>query len=337
MRLYRLPTATKIDDLTFTDAPSPAPGHGQVAVRVRAVSLNYRDLMIATGTYGAKPPRAGLVPCSDGAGEVIAVGDGVSRVKVGDRVAGIFHQKWLGGPFSEAVPASALGGDLDGVLAEEVVLDVDGVVKVPDGLSFEEAATLPCAGVTAWSALFEGPRPVKAGDTVLTLGTGGVSVFAIQFAKAVGARVVSTSSSDEKLGRAKALGTTDGINYKDTPEWGKEVMRVTGGVGADVVVEIGGGSTMGHSITAVRKGGTVAVIGVLTGGEIDPRRLISRAVTLRGVYVGSRDAFEAMNRAIAVNGIKPVIDRVFPFEQAREAYRHLQSGSHFGKVVIRVG
>lgn len=336
MRLYRLPTATKIDDLTFTDAPSPAPGDGQVKVRLRAVSLNYRDLMIATGKYSSQPPRAGLVPCSDGAGEVVAVGDGVTRVKPGDRVAGSFHQKWIGGPPTDAIPPSALGGDLDGMLAEEVILDADGVVKLPDSLSFEEAAALPCAAVTAWEALF-GNRPLVAGQSVLTLGTGGVSVFAMQFAKAAGAHVIATSSSDDKLARAKSLGAADTINYTTTPDWGRAVQQITGGRGVDHVVEVGGGGTMDQSLTAVARGGQVHLIGVLTQGQINPLRLLTRAITLRGVYVGSRDAFEAMNRAIVANAIKPVIDRVFEFEQAREAYRHLESGSHFGKVVIRVG
>lgn len=335
MRLYRLPAATKIDDLTLTDAPSPTVGHGQVKIRVRAVSLNYRDLMIATGKYGSKPPRAGLVPCSDGAGEVIAAGEGVTRVRAGDRVAGIFHQEWIGGPPSDTIPPSALGGDLDGMLAEEVVLDANGVVKLPDSLSFEEAATLPCAAVTAWDALF-GQRPLKAGETVLTLGTGGVSVFAVQFAKAAGARVISTSSSDEKLARIRALGATDGVNYKTTPEWGKAVQALTGGHGVDHVIEVGGGGTMDQSLTAVARGGQIHLIGVLTQGQINPLRLLTRAITLRGVYVGSRDMFEAMNRAIVANGIKPVIDRTFGFEQAKEAYRHLESGSHFGKIVIKV-
>ena len=190
--------------------------------------------------------------------------------------------------------------------------------------------------MTAWDALFNGPRPVKPGDTVLPLGTGGVSVFAVQFAHAVGARVIATSSSDEKIQRLRTLGARDTINYKSTTDWGKDVMRLTDGVGADVVVEIGGGGTMPQSMTAVRRGGTIAVIGVLTGGEIDPRRLIGRATTLRGIYVGSRDTFEAMNRAIVANGIRPVIDRVFDFEQAKAAYRHLESGAHFGKVVIRI-
>ena len=335
MRLYRLPTATKIEDLTLAESPSPAPGHGQVKIRVRAVSLNYRDLMVATGKYGSKPPRAGLVPCSDGAGEIVAVGDGVTRVKAGDRVAGIFHQKWLGGPPSDSIPPSALGGDLDGMLAEEVVLDADGVVKIPDSLSFEEAATLPCAAVTAWEALF-GNRPLIAGETVLTLGTGGVSVFAIQFAKAAGAHVISTSSSDAKIAKIKALGAADGVNYKATPDWGKAVQKLTGGRGVDHVIEVGGGGTMDQSLTAVARGGQVHLIGVLTQGQINPLRLLTRAITLRGVYVGSRDMFEAMNRAIVANSIKPVIDRVFEFEKAQDAYRYLESGSHFGKIVIRV-
>lgn len=335
MRLYRLPTATKIEDLTLTEAASPEPQHGQAKIRVRAVSLNYRDLMVATGKYGRTPPRSGLIPCSDGAGEVIEVGPGVSRVKVGDRVAGIFHQKWLGGPPSDEIPPCALGGDLDGMLAEEVVLDADGVVRIPAALSFEEAATLPCAAVTAWEALL-GPRPLVAGQTVLTLGTGGVSIFAIQFAKAAGAKVIATSSSEEKLARLKSFGVDQVVNYKTTPEWGKRVLELTGGRGVDHVVEVGGGGTMDQSLTAVTRGGQIHLIGVLTQGQINPLRLLTRAITLRGVYVGSRDMFEAMNRAIDANGIKPVIDRVFTFEEAQQAYQHLKSGSHFGKIVIRV-
>ena len=338
MRLYTLPKVGAIDDLKLTEAPTPTPGHGQALVRLRAASLNYRDLLIITNNYGGRPTRANLVPLSDGAGEVTAVGEGVSRVKVGDRVAGIFHQKWLGGELQDAFASSALGGDLDGVLTEYRLFDENGLVHLPKHLSFEQGATLPCAAVTAWDALFHATRPVRPGDVVLTLGTGGVSVFAIQFARAAGARVIATSSSDAKLQQAKTLGASDGINYKTTPEWDKAVKELTGGVGVDHVVEVGGPGTLPMSLSAVKRAGSVHVIGLLSGagGSINPLVLIPRASTMRGVYVGSREMFEVMNRAITAHQIKPVIDRVFAFEEAKAAYEHLKSGAHFGKVVIRI-
>ena len=337
MRLYQIPKAGSIDDLTLTQAPTPTPGQGQALVRIRATSLNYRDLMIITNTYG-RPTRPNLIPLSDGAGEVVAVGDGVTRIKVGDRVAGIFHQKWIGGELYPEAMGSALGGDIDGVLSEFKVFDAEGLVPIPEHLSFEEAATLPCAAVTAWDALFHSAKPVKPGSVVLTLGTGGVSVFAIQFAHAAGARVIATSSADSKLEQAKSLGATDGINYKRTPEWDEAVLQLTGGSGADHVVDVGGAGTLPRSLNAVCLGGIVHVIGLLSGagGQINPLALIPKAASLNGVYVGSREMFEAMNRSISVNRLKPAIDRVFGFEEAKAAYEHLKSGSHFGKVVIRV-
>ncbi len=338
MRVYRLPTAGKIENLTLGNAEQATVGVGQALVRMRAASLNYRDLMIVRNQYGGTP-RPDLVPLSDGAGEVVEVGAGVTRVKVGDRVAGIFHQRWLDGDLTDEATKSALGGDLDGVLAEYRAFDADGLVPIPHGFSFEEAATLPCAAVTAWNALMCGPRPVRPGETVLTLGTGGVSVFAIQFAHAAGARVISTSSSDEKLAMAKKHGATDTINYRATPDWETEVQRLTDGRGAEHVVEVGGAGTLPRSLKSVRRSGTVHVIGLLSGGggEINPLVLIPRQATLRGIYVGSRRMFLEMNRAIVTNGIRPVIDRTFDFEQAQDAYRHMASGSHFGKVVVRIG
>jgi NADPH:quinone reductase-like Zn-dependent oxidoreductase len=266
------------------------------------------------------------------------VGDAVSRVKVGDRVAGIFHQKWLGGEMQDAFSNSALGGDIDGVLTEYKLFDEQGLVHLPAHLSFEEAATLPCAAVTAWHALFHSAKPVKPGDVVLTLGTGGVSVFAIQFAHAAGARVIATSSSDDKLKRAKALGATDGVNYKQTPQWDEAVMQLTDGTGVGHVVDVGGPGTLPLSLNSVKRGGIVHVIGLLAGagGQINPLVLIPKSASLNGLSVGSREMFEVMNRAIEVHRIKPAIDRVFPFEQAKAAYEHLKSGSHFGKVVIRI-
>ncbi len=337
MKCYHLPRATAIDDLVPTERERPEPGPGQVLVRMRACSLNYRDLMVATGRYGGAPPAPGLVPLSDGAGEVEAVGEGVSRVAVGDRVAGCFFATWRDGPPLPEHHRHALGGSVDGVLSEYRLFDAEAVVRVPAHLGFEEAATLPCAGVTAWNALFAG-TPLLAGQTVLTLGTGGVSMFAVQFARAAGARVIATSSSDAKLQRLQALGVeaADCINYRTQPDWEREVWRRTDRQGVDHVVEVGGAGTLPRSIAATRSGGAVSLIGVLTSGQIDPTALLHRSATLRGVYVGSRGMFEAMNRLVAVNRIRPVIDRVFPFDEAREAYRALSQADHVGKIVIRI-
>ncbi len=277
------------------------------------------------------------VPLSDGAGEVVEVGPGVTRFRVGDRVAGCFMPGWESGPPTDLAGKSALGAGGLGMLAERVVLPEGGVVRIPDHLSFEEAATLPCAAVTAWNALFEGDGTrVKAGDTVLVQGTGGVSIFALQFARLAGARVIATSSSDAKLDRVRAMGASDGINYKTTPDWDVAVPNLTDGQGVDHVVEVGGPGTLPRSIKSVRVGGQVALIGILTGGEISPFPLIMKSIRLQGIFVGSRLMFESMNRAITSHQLKPVIDRVFPFDQAAEAYQHQLSGAHFGKVVITV-
>jgi NADPH:quinone reductase-like Zn-dependent oxidoreductase len=332
MRAYEI-TRFGLDELKITERPDPRPAFGQVLVKVHAVSLNFRDLMVVKGQYNPRL-KMPMIPCSDAAGEVVAVGEGVTRVKPGERVCGIFMQGWLGGEISEAAARTALGGAIDGVLAESVVLNQEGVVPIPGDLSFEEAATLPCAGVTAWHALVTRGQ-IKAGDTVLTLGTGGVSTFALQFGVASGARVIVTSSSDEKLARAKSLGAWETINYKTTPDWHERVRKITG-VGADHVIEVGGAGTMMKSLGAVRMGGTVSVIGVLSGGgaEVSPLPVLMKSLRLQGIYVGSREMFEAMNRAIVSHAIRPVIGRVFKFEQAREAMRHMESGSHFGKIVI---
>ncbi len=333
MRCYVLPRAEGIDDLTPVERDTPRPGPGQVLVRMRAASLNYRDLMIATGRYGGGPPAPDLVPLSDGAGEVAELGEGVDRVAVGDRVAGTFFARWFAGEISSEDHRHALGGSAPGVLSEFRLFEQDALVRVPAHLSFEEAATLPCAGLTAWNALFA-HRPLIPGETVLVLGTGGVSVFALQFARAAGARVIVTSSSDEKLERVRAMGASDCINYRDTPDWTKAVMRLTDGRGVDHVVEVGGAGTLPNSIAAARSGGCVHLIGVLTGGQIDPMPLLFRSVTLRGVFVGSRSMFEAMNRAIGAAALRPVIDQVFAFEDAPAAYRALQGARHVGKIVI---
>jgi NADPH:quinone reductase-like Zn-dependent oxidoreductase len=335
MKVFELQNSFGIDSLTLTERPEPRPGPGQVLLKMRALSLNYRDLLVVKGLYNPKL-RLPLVPLSDGVGEVTGVGDGVTRVQKGDRVAGLFMQDWLCGELTEAKARSSLGGGgLAGVLAEYVALHQDGVVHVPGRLTDEEAATLPCAAVTAWHALIaEGA--LKAGDTVRVQGTGGVSVFALQFAKLNGARVLATSSSDAKLKRALELGASDGINYKTTPDWEERVRQLTGGVGVDHVVEVGGAGTLGKSLRAVRMGGRVSLIGVLSGGgQVNPMPILMKNVRVQGIYVGSREMFEAMNRAIALHQLRPVVDRVFPFAEAREALRYLESRAHFGKVCIR--
>jgi NADPH:quinone reductase-like Zn-dependent oxidoreductase len=338
MRAYQLPkSGAGIDALVQAERPEPKPAHRQVLVKVKACSLNFRDLAITRGTYRV-PVRENLVPLSDGAGEVIETGAGVNRVKAGDRVAGNFFQRWSGGEPSADAHKSALGGGIDGMLSEYMVLEEDGVVKIPAHLSLEEGATLPCAAVTVWHAMMEHAK-LKAGDTILLQGTGGVSIFGLQFAKAMGIRAILISSSDEKIGRAKALGAAFGINYKTTPDWDKAAMEFTGGVGADHVVEVGGAATLARSFGALRAGGKVTMIGGLSGGatELNPGLIFSRRANVQGISVGSTQMFEAMNRAIEANAIRPVIDKVFPFAEAKAAYHHMASGAHFGKIVIAVG
>jgi NADPH:quinone reductase-like Zn-dependent oxidoreductase len=333
MRAFQLPQATGIEALTKVDLPQPKPAHRQVLVKVLACSLNFRDLAIVLGRY-RMPTKANVVPLSDGAGEVVEVGPGVTRVKVGDRVAGNFFQRWLGGHASADTQASALGGGIDGMLREHAVLEEDGVVKLPAHLSYQEGACLPCAGVTAWNALVEHGRLI-AGQTVLVQGTGGVSMFALQFCKLFGADVIATSSSDAKLERAKKLGAAHGVNYKTTPDWDKAVVEVTGGVGVDQVVEVGGAGTIAKSLGALRLGGKISMIGVLSGAaDLNPMLIMGKRANVQGISVGSTQMFEALNRAIAVARMKPVIDKVFPFEETPAAFRHMQSAQHFGKIVI---
>lgn len=333
MRQYQLDQREGLDRLKLVERPDPSPGENEILIRMKAGSLNYRDLMQSRGAYGSAAP-AGLVPLSDGAGEVASVGSKVTRFKAGDRVCPLFFPKWIGGEADGAKISAALGGTIDGVLSELVVCDEEAAVAVPDYLSWEEAATLPCAALTAWVALY-GPRPVQVGQTVLTLGTGGVSCFAIQFAKAAGATVVSTSSSDKKLEAARALGADQLINYATTPDWEAEVARMTGGLGVDHVIEVGGGGTMTKSVLSVAVGGQIHMIGVLSDGALNPAYLIA-CKTVRGFMVGSRSDFEGMNKALAAHRIRPAIDRIFDFEQAGDAYRHLDSAAHVGKVVIRI-
>ena len=322
--------------LRRAERPDPQPEWHQVLIRIRAVSLNYRDHMVVIGQYMGGAVSRDTIPLSDGAGEVVAVGPGVTRFKVGDRVAGTFFQVWVDGPRTKFAPA--LGVPLDGTLAEYIALNEDGVVAIPPGLSYEEAATLPCAGVTAWSALMVLGRAVKPGDTVLCLGTGGVSVLAMQFAKAAGANVIITSSSDSKLERARQFGAAFGINYKTHPEWDKEVLRLTNGRGVDHVVEVGGVGTLARSYQSIGFGGKIALIGFLGGmtGQQEPYALMMKGGSLHGVGVGSTAMFEEMNRAIAVNGIKPVVDKVFAFDEAAEAFQQFAAGNFFGKVVITI-
>jgi NADPH:quinone reductase-like Zn-dependent oxidoreductase len=333
MRAFQLPQATGIDALVQVDLPTPKPAHRQVLVKVVACSLNFRDLAIVVGRY---PPGAkqNVIPLSDGAGEVVEVGPGVMRVKVGDRVAGCFFQRWPGGAPTPEASRSALGGSIDGMLAEYVVLEEDGVVKLPAHLSYEDGASLPCAAVTAWNALVEHGKTI-AGETILVQGTGGVSIFALQFAKLMGCTVIATSSSDEKLARAKKLGASHGINYKTTPDWEKAAVQLTGGRGVDQVIEVGGAGTVAKSLGAIRQNGRVSMIGVLTGAaDFNPMMILGKRASVQGISVGSTEMFEAMNRAIAANGMKPVIDKVFPFKDTLAAFRHLQSAQHFGKIVI---
>ena len=335
MKLYEITELNGIGSLTLTERPTPKPGPGEVLVRVRAASLNYRDLAIIKRALPVTR-KLPLVPLSDGAGEVVESGPGVRTLNKGDRVAAIFTQGWLAGPPIAGMYATSLGGGIDGMLAEYVVLREQGFVRIPDYMTYEEAATLPCAAVTSWNALVSQGH-LKPGDSVLVMGTGGVSIFALQFAKMYGARVIATSSSDAKLTRLKEMGASDLINYKTTPNWDARVLEVTGGLGVDHVVEIGGAGTLPRSINALKVGGIVSLIGILTGaGQIDPMPLLFKNARIQGILVGSREMFDEMNRAMAVNALHPVIDRVFPFNEAREAYRHLESGAHFGKVCIAI-
>jgi len=335
MKAYEIAQGSQsLEGLRQSVRPDPRPGAGQILVRMRAASLNYRDQAIIAGRYFGGPVARNLVPLSDGAGEVVEVGAGVTRFRNGDRVAGTFFQGWSGGPPPGRLVA--LGSPADGVLAEYSVFDQGDAIAIPGSLSFEEAATLPCAGVTAWHAV-GGVCQVKPGDSILLLGSGGVSIFALQLARAAGARVIMTSSSDEKIARARTLGLDSGVNYKRTPEWDKEVLDLTGGRGVNHVIELGGPGTLARSMRSVGFGGKIALIGVLAGmeGDTNPHPLMLKGASLHGIFVGNRCHFEELNAAIEVNRIKPVIDKVFPFEAAAEAFRYQKAGA-FGKVVIRI-
>jgi NADPH:quinone reductase-like Zn-dependent oxidoreductase len=331
MRAYEINGTEGIPSINHTARSEPKPLRGQILVKMQAWSLNYRDLLIVNNKYGGLKPQH-IVALSDGAGTVIAIGPDVRRFNVGDRVTPTFTTSWIAGAMTKADIGTSRGGSVDGVLAELVVCDENFAVRVPDYLSYQEAACLPCAGVTAWNALF-GPRPLLTGQTVLTLGTGGVSTLAIQYAHAAGARVIATSSSDEKLDAARRLGASDTVNYKSAPEWQDEVLRLTDGRGVDHVVEVGGGGTIERSIASSAVGGQVHMIGVLSDGTLAPRSLIPWK-TLRGIMVGSTADHEAMNCMLELHQIRPLIGKCFSFDEVREAYRYLESSAHIGKVVI---
>jgi NADPH:quinone reductase-like Zn-dependent oxidoreductase len=334
MRSFHATCGSGIEGLTLREHPDPVPGRREVLVRVRANSLNFRELSVLRGTYPL-PVKPDVIMCADGAGEVVAVGEGVRRVKVGDRVAGAMFPRWIDGPFALEY-APQLGGSLDGMLTELAVLDEDGVVAIPEHLSFEEASTLPCAAVTAWNAL-TGARALQPGDVVLTLGTGGVSLFALQFAKLFGARVIATTSSDAKARRLIELGADHVVNYRTTPEWHVAVRDLTGGRGVDQVVDVAG--SLGRSLKATAIGGLVNFIGRLDAAAptIETATIYNSIASIRVVAAGNRAHFTALNRAIALHTMRPVIDRVFPFAETVAAFRHLESGEGFGKIVIRHG
>jgi len=331
---YRLHDYGGPGALVREELPDPVPGPGEVLVRLRAASVNYRDLLVAKGLYSRHLPLP-LIPLSDGAGEVAEVGPGVRKFRPGDRVAAAFMPGWHAGELTEEAAATALGGAVDGVLAEARVFPQDGLVSLPEHLSYEEASTLPCAAVTAWHALMVG-RTLTPGETVLVQGTGGVSIFALQFARLAGARVIATSSKDEKLERVVRMGASDGINYRTTPDWDKSARALTGGRGVDHVVEVGGPGTLSRSLRAVSLAGRVSLIGVLSGGDVNILPAVMKGVQVQGIYVGSRAMFEAMNRALTLHQLHPVVDRVFAFDEAPAALAYLESGAHFGKVVIRI-
>jgi NADPH:quinone reductase-like Zn-dependent oxidoreductase len=337
MRALNVAAPWGLDAIQVVDKPDPKPAPGHVLVRMKAVSLNYRDLLMVQGMYGRGSASSTdvITPFSDGCGYVEAVGEGVTRFKVGDRVSTLFFQNWISGPPSLEKVSSALGFPIPGAGAELQTFSEQGLSKVPDFLTDQEVATLACAALTAWRGLFHDAR-LEPGDTVVLQGTGGVSIFGLQFAHAAGLRTLITSSSDEKLERAKALGADHLVNYKATPQWSKPVREATGGRGADFIMEVGGGGTIQESMRAVKLGGHIAVIGIVAGaGEpFNPAALIGNSAKLQGLSVGSREMFESMCRAIELHDIRPVVDKVYPFTEARAAFGAMAAGEHFGKIVL---
>ena len=334
MKAYQYRMGEPIAALKLVELPMPSVGPGQVLVKMHAASLNFRDLLVVTGQF-PRTQQDVIIPLCDGAGEVVEVGSGVTTLKIGDRVTPLYNQSWMAGEMQDSDTAWSLGGCIDGVAAEYRAFGEMGVLKFPDHLSYAEAATLPCAGLTVWNSL-HGLRPLTAGDTLLTLGTGGVSIHALQMAHAAGAEVIITSSSDEKLARAKALGADHVINYVTTPDWDVAVRKITGGRGVDHVIENGGGETVLRSIKSTRRGGWIHIIGLIAPGEIDPVHILLSGVTLCGKEVGSREMFAAMNRSLAHSKIKPVVDKVFAFDQLADALGELGKGKHFGKLVLSI-
>jgi NADPH:quinone reductase-like Zn-dependent oxidoreductase len=336
MRVFQIEGGWGMDHLVLSSRPDPRPGPGEVLLRMKAASLNYRDLVVPDRGYGQYTGTLPLIPISDGVGEVVEVGAGVTRAAVGDRVCPSFLQRWVGGELNLERISGSLGGPIDGVMADLMVLPEAGVCQVPAHLSDEQAATLPCAALTAWSALVTEGR-LRAGDRLLVQGTGGVALFALQFAKMAGAHVTVISSSDEKLARARALGADAGINYVTEPEWARASRSITGGAGFDHILELGGEKTLPQSLRCIRPGGTVSMIGVLSGGTMSASLglIVTRQVRLQGITVGSRDGFEAMLRAIGQHRLEPVVDRVFAFDELKAAMAYLKSGAHFGKVCLR--
>ncbi|MBI4907899.1 MAG: NAD(P)-dependent alcohol dehydrogenase [Acidobacteria bacterium] len=335
MLCYQIPHFG-LASLTLAEHPTPEPAPGEVCVRLHAASINYRDWLMIEGRYNPKQ-KLPLIPCSDGAGEVIACGPGVTRLRTGDRVAGCFFPRWISGPPAKEKINTPLGGPLDGMLCQYRSLPEDAWVPIPSHLTYEEAATLPCAGVTAWSAIVEQGN-VRPGETVLVQGTGGVSIFALQWAKLGGARVIITSSSDDKLARAKTLGADATINYRTTPDWDQAARALTNGTGVDHVVEVGGAGTIARSLRAVKVGGTISIIGVLGGNATETSLIpiLMQNLRVQGVVVGSREMFVRMNNAITQHQIRPMLDRVFPFAQAIPAFQHLAARAHFGKISITI-
>lgn len=335
MRAYRFDSFDSLDELKLRELADPAPQRGEVLVRVHAVSLNFRDLAILRGRYPRKA-LPGLIPVSDAAGEVVAVGEGVRAFAVGDRVMGAFHPRWFGGEMPATIQTDSYGAESDGWLCELKAVSQEAVVRLPDGLSYEEGCTLPCAGLTAWTAL-SGPAPIRAGRTVLVQGSGGVSIFALQLARAVGATVIATTSSAGKAEQLKALGAAEVVNYAEDPEWGRSVRKLTGGRGVDRVVEVGGPGTIAQSLRAVAVGGEIASIGFLSTENpgIDFFQMKTSGASFRNITVGDRNGLLELARVVGATGLKPIVDRVFAFDEARAAFAHLESGAHLGKVVIR--
>jgi len=336
MRALKVEAPWGIDAIQVVETPDPTPGPGEVLVRMRAVSLNYRDMLMVAGMYGRMPSGTGAItPFSDGCGIVEAVGPGVTRMQPGDRVATMFFQRWISGPPNLDKLSSSLGSPIPGAGRELAVFSQEGLSKVPGFLTDQQVATLPCAALTAWRALFE-DGDLRPGDTVVLQGTGGVSIFGLQFAHAAGLRTLITSSSDGKLERAKALGADHLVNYRQTPEWSGPVREATAGVGADLIIEVGGGGTIEQSMKAIRIGGHVAIVGVVAGlgGPFNTAALIGNSVKVQGLSVGSRDMFEAMCRFMELKRIAPVVDKVFPWTEAKAAFAAMQGGEHFGKIVL---